>query len=173
MPILCSVVFLELYFLSVIVYCRFSSQDAFYKEVSAFPVEDLIHFSVRSLAEGYSTLQEFSQCAVQVSLEYLEAVAKVRFALSVVAEELRSNQVRGREELLQIAYTMCTDLNVNVLDSSGRKDITGPVIYLLKLLVRRYGFPCLKSVSEAHPWVVPEELGRGDNVSLTRVKCYQ
>ena len=141
--------------------------------MSALPVGDQINCAVRSLDEGYSTLQAFSLCAVQVSLEYLEAVAKIRFALSVVAEELSNNRVRGREELLQVASTMCTDVNVNVLDSSGRKDTTGPVIYLLKLLVRQFGFACLKSVSEEHPWVIPRELRRGDNVSLMRDECYQ
>ena len=148
-----------------------SFQDVLYKEVSALPGGDQINCAVRSLAEGYSTLQAFSLRAVQVSLEFLEAVAKIRFALSVVAEELRNNRMRGREELLQIASTMCTDVNVNVLDSSGRKDTTGPVTYLLKLLVRQYGIPCLKSVSEDHPWVIPLELRRGDNVSLMRDEC--
>ncbi len=57
------------------------------------------------------------------------------------------------------------DTRVNVIDPTGRVDTTGPVLYLMRLLVRQFGFTCLQRVSQAHPWVVPESLRRVDNVS--------
>ena len=82
----------------------------------------------------------------------------------MVAENLKDNQLDG--DLLRIAHALCTDRKVNTVDVTGKADTTGPVVYLLKLLVRQFGFPCLKLVSQTHPWVIPQELKRGDDVSL-------
>ena len=120
------------------------------------------------LEDSYLALLEHLHC---VSLQYLEAVASARFALSVLAQELNSDCVSST--LLRVARDLCMDTRLNVIDPTGRVDTTGPVIYLMKLLVRQFGFPCLQSVSQAHPWVVPESLRRVDNVSAcSACLCY-
>ena len=116
------------------------------------------------LEESYLSLVEHTHAnEPQVSLQYLQSVAGVRFGLSVVAEQLRNGRVDDR--LLRVTTDLCVDHRVNVIDPTGRVDTTGPVLYLLKLLIRQFGYPCLKAVCEAHHWVVPEDLRRGDEVS--------
>ena len=127
------------------------------------------------MEEGHRVIRCQTQYNEGVNLEYLEGVAKVRFALSIVAELLsQSNQPRSQQDgvlivqLLHQAREVCTDPNINSVDDTGQKDTEGPVVYLIKLLVRQYGLQCLQKVSEEHGWIVPrllqknEEVKRGD-----------
>ena len=109
------------------------------------------------LLEGFYALQEHHRG--NPTLEYLEGVAKARFSLSVVAEALK-NEETGQHfmELLRAAGQMCCDREVNCIDPTGRKDTVGPVIYLLKLIVRQYGMPYLKAAAEIHEWLIPAQL---------------
>ena len=117
------------------------------------------------LEDGYKALCQRGQHADIVTLDYLEGVAKVRFALSVVAELLNQNdQPRSHEEdvqvvkLLHVAQEVCVDANINTIDDTGRRDTVGPVVFLIKLLVRQYGLRYLRKASEAHVWITPELL---------------
>jgi hypothetical protein len=65
--------------------------------------------------------------------------------------------------LLQIAEEVCTDQNINNTHLAGN-DVVGPALYLVKLLVRQYGFDCLKKVSLRYQWVLPEVLRTTDQV---------
>ena len=106
-----------------------------------------------------------------INIEYLEAVAGVRFCLMEVAYLLHSNcsgkknpeSMNHRQQLLiSQVKEMCQDHGISTDYAS-----VGPSLYLVKLLVRQYGFPCLNQVCEAHPWMVPEELRTADQaVSL-------
>ena len=109
------------------------------------------------LKEGFCALQEHHQGTP--TLEYLEGVAKARFSLSVVAEVLK-NEETGKHfmELLKAAGQMCSDHEVNCIDPTNRQNTVGPVIYLLKLIIRQYGMPCLKAAAEAHEWLIPAQL---------------
>ena len=69
-----------------------------------------------------------------------------------------------RPALLHAVRDVCTDATINHVDDTRHTDIVGPVIYLLKLIVRQYGFPCLAEISAVHAWVVPLELRRADEV---------
>ena len=134
-------------------------QDALRKRV---PAQSRASYIERLLGDGYLALQEYFHTP-SVSLQYLEAVAGVRLSLSVLAQELKSDRVNS--SLLRVARDLCMDTRVNVIDPTGRVDTTGPVLYLMRLLVRQFGFPSLRTVSQSHPWVVPETLRRVDNVS--------
>ena len=109
------------------------------------------------LLEGYNGLLDHRRGTP--TLEYLEGVAKVRYSLSIVAEVLK-NERYGHHfmELLRAAGRMCADREVNCIDLTGHKDTVGPVIYLLKLIVRQYGMPCLKAAAEIHEWLIPAQL---------------
>ena len=104
------------------------------------------------------------------SLDYFESVSQVRFALSVVAELLykqceKGSQAVGHlhtsaaEALIQVAKDCCTDDAMNEEDS-------GPAVYLVKLLVRRYGTSFLAGITAdpAMEWVVPSHLKRSKEV---------
>ena len=97
------------------------------------------------------------------SLSYLVAVAKLRCSLSVVAELLHSQQTvecwqytSNNEFVLFIeeAKKCCYTLQLNDQNQAG------PTVYLMKLLMRRYGPSFLYSMCKNtdHLWVVPEHL---------------
>jgi len=106
----------------------------------------------------------------EISLGYIEGVAKVRFALSVVAEQLHKH-VTMKPALLHAVRTVCTDPSINHIGDTGQTDTTGPALYLLRLIVRQFGFPYLTEVSVEHPWVVPHELKTADEVTMLTL-CY-
>ncbi|XP_064403130.1 E3 ubiquitin-protein ligase RNF213-like isoform X2 [Halichondria panicea] len=135
-------------------------EDSLRKRINVLPAQSRASYIERILGEGYLVLQEYFHTP-SVSLQYLESVAGVRLSLSVLAQELKSDRVNS--SLLRVARDLCMDTRVNVIDPKGRVDTTGPVLYLMRLLVRQFGFPCLQTVSQAHPWVVPETLRRVDN----------
>ena len=97
----------------------------------------------------------------------------VRFSLSVVAEVLK-NEETGQHfmELLRAAGRLCSDREVNCIDPTGRKDTVGPVIYLLKLIVRQYGMPCLKAAAEIHEWLIPAQLKSEEVCNNVATQCY-
>ena len=82
----------------------------------------------------------------------------------MAAEQLKNGCADDR--LLHITHDLCVDHRVNVVDPTGRVDTTGPALYMLKLLIRQFGYSCLKAVSTSHPWIIPEELRKGDEVRL-------
>ncbi len=138
-------------------------QDAFFKEYSNHACEDKLH-SV--LKRSYRVFQDYKANPV-VSIPFLEAIAGIRFAIMETANLLHSqidedNFDPLQLDLLELAEEVCTDPVINTTDFniSGVDcvDCVGPGIYLLKLLVRQYGFMCLKEVSVRHPWVIPEGL---------------
>ena len=66
---------------------------------------------------------------------------------------------------MELAERVCTDRAINTTDfGASGEDVVGPAVYLLKLLVRQYGFPCLKEVSQQHQWILPEGLRSDDQV---------
>ena len=129
------------------------------------------------LKEGHEALTFYTERDAPV--DFLEGIAKIRYGLSVVAE-LLNKQVTGvrvdvpshhyhgveAKELLDAAEKLCTDEGINHIDVIGGSDTTGPIVYLLKLLVRQYGTDCLQrvSLSEDCQWVVPPELRQGEEV---------
>lgn len=104
-----------------------------------------------------------------VDIGFLEGVAGARFALMEVAGILQS-QLSGSNSsktfsLVKLVKDVCTDQTINTTKfSSSRVDIVGPAIYLIKLLVRQFGFPSLKSISKHHQWIIPNGLRRAEQV---------
>ena len=126
------------------------------------------------LQDGHRVLRQHGENAESgaVTLEFLEGVAKVRFALSVVAELLnQSDQQRSAEDgvliirLLHQAGEVCVDPNINSIDDTAQRDTVGPVVFLIKLLVRQYGLNCLQKASKDHAWIIPEQLRHAGEVS--------
>lgn len=127
-----------------------------------------------TMNEGFIALLDETVISENVSVQFLEGLAKVRFALSVVAEVMErqtssKHMVETSAQAKQLVYTacnVCCDLNVNVIDITGRSDTTGPIVYLMRLLVRQYGMPCLETVADAYSWVIPRQLRNAKVVGL-------
>lgn len=109
-----------------------------------------------------------------ITIGYLEGVAGIRFAVMEVASLLHSHCLNvatvktspWQYQLIQCAEELCADPAVNTTDFTvSSEDVVGPAVYLLKLLVRKYGFPCLKQVSDQHQWIIPEGLRTADQVA--------
>lgn len=128
------------------------------------------------LQQSYQVLTDF-QADKTITILYLEAVAGIRFAMMEVANLLysqlsnitvatpKSQQQQQLEiVLIQRAADVCSDPDFNTTDFAG-VDAVGPAIYLLKLLVRLYGSPCLHQLLGEHPWLLPEGLQINDQVS--------
>ena len=109
---------------------------------------------------------------------YIEGVAGTKFVLMEVAKFIYSQfskergivQVAEQElfiGLMEQVKKICTDtvINTTTLYGRGNLDMTGPVVYLLKLLLRQFSFPCLKQASERYPWIIPEGLRTSNLVS--------
>lgn len=131
------------------------------------------------LKEGLKSLEGRSFTQRDIIVDLLEGVAKVRYALLVVANLLQQqvNEVGGTSlashpqiihratatRLLEEARKVCTMESINTIDVTGERNTTGPVVYLLKMIVHQWGFECLKRVVEESQWVLPVEL-RQDEV---------
>ena len=137
-----------------------SLQDSLNKYYTQKPSQER---AAQILQEGHLAL---SHSHNKISLGYIEGVAKLRFALSVVAE-LFQNHVAMKPAFLDAVREVCTDTTINHVDDTGQGDKIGPVFYLLKLIVRQFGFSCLTEVSAVHSWVIPPELKGADEVSMT------
>lgn len=132
-------------------------QDSLAKKFTSHFLPDKVHESTNLLEDGLSALQKHRQTTP--TLDYLEGIANVRFALSVVAEVLQNEESRYKsKELLEAGEKLCSDREINHIDTSGKTNTVGPVIYLLKLIVRQYGLPSLRAAAENHEWIIPAEL---------------
>lgn len=127
--------------------------------------------------EGYvAILYETTLGPANVSVLLLEGLAKVRFSLSVAADifEKQSSSKQISSPVKQLVYTaqnICCDLKINIIDTTGSLDTTGPVVYLMRLLVRQYGMSCLEKVASAYSWVIPKEL-RNKQVIIVYATVY-
>lgn len=112
-----------------------------------------------------------------ITIEYLEGIAAFRFAMREIASLLNLSYIQGtversqqehrlKLEIMQLAEELCLDSIINTVDfADGLKDVEGPALYLLKLMVRQYGYPCLKHGLVDHPWIVPKGLQLSDKVT--------
>jgi hypothetical protein len=141
---------------------------------------------LKSSADTLTCLPGFAT----ISLDSLESVARMRYALQVVAEllllqvneqggslESHTQNLHGRiaSVLLEEARCVCTAERINNIDPTGRSNTTGPLIYLLKLIVRQGGTSCLKKIIENQQlkWLVPLELENDEekNDPFVLYKC--
>ena len=53
----------------------------------------------------------------------------------------------------------CTETKINTIDITGRSNTAGPIVYLLKLLVHKGGFPGLANIrKDSHlKWIAVKE----------------
>ena len=134
------------------------------------------------MSRASDTLRKFKSDPV-ISINYLERVAEMRFAIMEVACFIHSQLFNEKKRKVRFGHSMpqskialmerarkvCTDrvMNTTTFSPAGSvADIVGPSVYFLKLLVRQFSFPCLRQASEKYPWIVPEGL-RNSNLVLS------
>ena len=144
-----------------------------HKAYSRKPLEDKVHGISQTLKNSHRVLCDY-ECNPVVNITYLEAMAGVRFCLQEVAKIMNSLYCGSQTleaisesmiDLLEYARDICNDPTINTTDFNSSADVVGPGVYLVKLLVRRFGYSCLKQVSEIHNWIIPEGLKPADQVS--------
>ena len=61
--------------------------------------------------------------------------------------------------LFFLSRLACTESKINTIGTTGKSYTTGPLVYLLKLLVCQGGFSCLKKITNDQQlkWMVPKE----------------
>ena len=104
------------------------------------------------------------------SLQYFEGVAKLRYALIVVAELLHAQVERKRQQiifsregnlLLEMAKECCIDASLN-------SDDAGPGVFLVKQIFKQFGKAFLQTLTsdQSMEWIIPERLRRSDEVHI-------
>ncbi len=147
----------------------FILQDALYKQYSGASPESRLIGIIEILKRFWSVLRKY-QSEPLITIDYLEGVAGFRFAIMEIAGLLHASYVdntlkKSQLEIFQLAEELCRDPVINSTDfSTNGEDVMGPAVYLLKLLVRQYGYPCLRHVSELYQWIIPEGLCTADQV---------
>ena len=117
-------------------------------------ISEFVH---KYLTDGHKALLD----AYRSNNVPINGVASVRFSFGVVAELMRKEAMESSEaftmpeKILKATKSLCTESAINKCDASG---ITGPCVYLMKLIFRQYGHPCLIKVAGKHPWVIPSTL---------------
>lgn len=143
----------------------FILQDNIYKEYLGLSQEqDKLAFTSRHLLE---VLPHISDDGAMKNLErnkdvhYLELVAKLRFGLSVAADklytyywfneniqDLNHYETEALQEMFATVKKICHDQGVK----------TEPSHFLVKQIVRQYGFPCLENLCQQKmfkDWIMP------------------
>ncbi len=101
-----------------------------------------------------------------ITVEYLEAVAKIRFVCFSVNELLYKRSLQkcftfsaSEKLLLQGLQAICEDVSLNPTDS-------GPGIFFMKQIARQHGISFLGKIStiEETQWIIPTHLRKGNKV---------
>ena len=111
--------------------------------------------------EAFQPLSLNSDKPFEMNADTLEAVAKERYALKLVADYMFKCFIEGDSSYI-LDYDAQREL-MSLLESARRFCVEGssptPQLYLLKQLVRLYGFDCIRTLGgyqELH-WVLPSE----------------
>ena len=150
-------------------------QDALFKEHARKDIGSRFQACVEILTLSHQVLRNFKSKQV-ISIDYLEAVAATKFSITEFANFVHSQfsndqeapldwtlieQLDSATALIDQVQKICTDtfINTTTFSTGGTiMDVIGPSVYLLKLLVRQYSYPCLKQASEKYLWIIPEGL---------------
>ena len=143
-------------------------QDAvFKKSINGSAKEKNNHLTIL-LNEGTDVLKKSVGSSVEshVSVEYLEAIAKIRYVCFSVSEILYGQSLlkvdsSSTEQALLTALQKCCE------DTSLNTEISGPGIFFLKQIARRYGMSFLAKicVRDEVQWIIPPHLRKLDKVT--------
>jgi len=144
----------------------FYLQDAIYMQSNEIvSVEDKFRYALKMIIDNYELYQSFNGV---VSLEYLEAIASLRYGLSLTATVISEcYQNESRCDLLQQEDLYELFNTVESLCLSGY--YTQPHEFITKFIVRQFGMQFLKTLVEqpAFEWLIPPHLKPKKKVRVT------
>lgn len=136
--------------------CKTIPQDQLFKSFTSISTSRS-DFVYKYLTEGHGAIL----AAQKTNSVSMEGVASVRFGLAMVAELMQKEIMESSKlfadtsGILKATKCLCTETTINKCDLPG---ITGPCIYLMKLIYRQYGHTCLIKVADKYPWIIPKPL---------------
>ncbi len=140
-------------------------QDAMHRECRE--TESTLNIGT-SLKDSFQVIINFERYQ-EITIEYLESVAAIRFHLHIAAEifnAVGNNSLQGTSdwmELVNQVKILCTDTAVNkTIDNL----VAGPGMYFIRLLVRIFGYSNFLNIAKIFQWIVPESLSTSSQVSL-------
>ena len=138
-------------------------QDSIYQQISEHPPNKQLLETAKRLGDARKEYTP-GKYVKEKSKQFLYAVGWLRYGLTIVAgilHKLDGDLDCNDDEniLLQEAQAICTDAQLN-------QNNTGPAIFLVKQLFKRFGLATLLSVSKktALSWVLPQELSTPNEV---------
>ena len=78
----------------------------------------------------------------------------MRFSLGVVAEVLCMRSPKRHVQITKLLEVTRAIVKDEAINQTG----AGPAIYLLKLIVRRYGISFMNDLQKQHNWLVPSKV---------------
>ena len=148
--------------LSFVVYFACLTQDSKFKVNSTLTLSEQVSVATTCLKEGHLSLTEDTP-QQRLNFDFIEGLAKARFALGIVAEVLCTHspsscvEITRWQDLLEVTKAIVGDVKINRADA-------GPAVYLLKLIVRRYGLSLMTILQKQHHWLVPASLTKCNKV---------
>ena len=130
-----------------------------------------LKYAKKMCNEAFEALTANEEDSFEINANALEGVAKGRYVLSLVADTLYTWFIEGDS-----SYTKDLDVEreAGCLLGSARKlcmegPSTTPQFYLLKELVRRYGFDCVRTMGRYREleWILPPEARQQVSKSAT------
>ena len=102
-----------------------------------------------------SFLELDNDCKYQLSIPYLKAIAETKVALQEVAKYLKLIYLeKNYHYLSEVANVLKCAQRICTLSL----DLDSPGVYFLKIIIKEYGFFCLKEICENHKWIIPSSL---------------
>lgn len=140
----------------------FKLQDALYKKHCHRSLEDRIEIVIRILEKHRDY-----QSRAPNSLAFLTGVAGIRFAISEIANIhnffFSTKDIERPQDIKLLVARLMQQGQAICVSSTNPNDLLRPAIFLLKMIVRQFGFPCLKFVSKEYEWVIPVSLRTKEN----------
>ena len=151
--------------LAVYVIQSLQSQDNLYKEYSQQPsLLERLQFASDSLEKSLEVLgnnARLKELSEKMEVEYMEAIANVRFGLCTAAEYFFEYYWKKDQymSLSQAEKGQLNTLTLRVKDVCQKRCVKiEPRHFLAKQLVRQFGFPCLYKLSQHSSfktWIIP------------------
>ena len=130
------------------------------------------------MSEGREDVLNNTSVEGGIRLQYLEGIAKLRYAIIIMAELLYyKHGTSVVDEGSQTYYTNDTELLLGVAkqccnDDTLNTENAGPAVFLVKQLARQYGVSFFTNLTsdQTMQWIVPHHLQRSNEVVVIDFK---
>lgn len=120
-------------------------------------LDDELTFGIECLAEALKVLTDgrFNEYQENMSVEFMQCIARVRFGMCLAADVFCQYYCVGAEEREKLSRA--TKMKMEELQHTVYSVIIGvlrePRDFLIKQIVRQFGFPYLNELSKQFEWL--------------------